>query len=452
MMERKQNFYIEPIIIALQKRDKKMLHQQLERLQPYDWGQIFFQLNTVYRRYFIELLSIDDIGELLKELDPTEQQEVLRVLGPDKTVQVLNQMPSDDVADLLGELEEPHVQSLLKDMERVEADKVRALLHYPEDTAGGKMTSEFVAIYDHFSVEEVIQYLRREAPTAETVYYVYVVDADDRLVGVVSLRELLIAQPETKVRDIMYERVISVPADMDQEEAAKIMEQYDFLAVPVIDSDQRLLGIITVDDMIDVLIEEAHEDLSKLSAVSYPEKEVLIPPFASAGRRLPWLILLLIIGMMTASLVGYFEQTIEKVAVLTFFMPMIAGMTGNTGTQSLALVIRGLTSGQLTRDKYWQILRQEGLAGIIISTVCSLLIVGMILLWRQDLYLGLVVGSSLWFTLLIGTLAGTIIPILLQLLKIDPAVASVPLITTLNDVFSLLIYFGIATLFLNHLL
>ena len=452
MMERKQNFYIEPIIIALQKRDKKMLHQQLERLQPYDWGQIFFQLNTVYRRYFIELLSIDDIGELLKELDPTEQQEVLRVLGPDKTVQVLNQMPSDDVADLLGELEEPHVQSLLKDMERVEADKVRALLHYPEDTAGGKMTSEFVAIYDHFSVEEVIQYLRREAPTAETVYYVYVVDADDRLVGVVSLRELLIAQPETKVRDIMYERVISVPADMDQEEAAKIMEQYDFLAVPVIDSDQRLLGIITVDDMIDVLIEEAHEDLSKLSAVSYPEKEVLSPPFASAGRRLPWLILLLIIGMMTASLVGYFEQTIEKVAVLTFFMPMIAGMTGNTGTQSLALVIRGLTSGQLTRDKYWQILRQEGLAGIIISTVCSLLIVGMILLWRQDLYLGLVVGSSLWFTLLIGTLAGTIIPILLQLLKIDPAVASGPLITTLNDVFSLLVYFGIATLFLNHLL
>lgn len=448
----KSEHHMEPIIIALQKRDKKMFRQQLENLQPYDWGQIFFQLNTVFRRYFIELLSFEDIGELLKELEPAEQQEVLQVLGPDKTVLVLNQMPSDDVADLLGELEETHVQSLLKDMERVEADKVRALLHYPEDTAGGKMTSEFVAIYDHFSVEEVIQYLRREAPTAETIYYVYVVDADDRLVGVVSLRELLIAQPETKVRDIMYERVISVPADMDQEEAAKIMEQYDFLAVPVIDNDRRLLGIITVDDMIDVLIAEAHEDLSKLSAVSYPDKEVLIPPFASARRRLPWLVLLLIIGMMTASLVGQFEQTIEKVAVLTFFMPMIAGMTGNTGTQSLALVIRGLTSGQLTRDKYWQILRQEGLVGIIISTVCSLLIVGMVLLWRQDLYLGLVVGSSLWFTLLIGTIAGTLIPILLQLVKVDPAVASGPLITTLNDVFSLLIYFGIATLFLNHLL
>lgn len=443
---------LDPILIALQKRDKKMLRQQIEKLQPYDWGQIFFQLNRVYRRYFIELLSFEDIGELIKELEPTEQQEVLKVLGSEKAVQVLNQMASDDVADLLGELDAERAQSLLKDMERVEADKVRVLLHYPEDTAGGKMTSEFVAIYDHFSVEQAIQYLRQEAPTAETVYYVYVVDADERLVGVVSLRELLIAQPETNVRDIMYERVISVPADMDQEEAAKIMEQYDFLAVPVTNHDRHLLGIITVDDIIDVLIEEAHEDLSKLSAVSQPEKEVLIHPLASARRRLPWLVLLLVIGMMTASLVGQFEQTIEKVAVLTFFMPMIAGMTGNTGTQSLALVIRGLTSGQLTRDKYWQILRQEGIVGIIIGTVCSLLIVGMVLLWRQDLYLGLVVGASLWFTLLIGTLAGTIIPILLQLAKVDPAVASGPLITTLNDVFSLFIYFGIATLFLNHLL
>ncbi len=164
MTKSELELHMEPIIIALQKRDKKMLRQQLEKLQPYDWGQIFFQLNTVFRRYFIELLSFEDIGELLKELEPAEQQEVLQVLGPDKTVLVLNQMPSDDVADLLGELEETHVQSLLKDMERVEADKVRALLHYPEDTAGGKMTSEFVTIYDHFSVEEVIQYLRREAP------------------------------------------------------------------------------------------------------------------------------------------------------------------------------------------------------------------------------------------------------------------------------------------------
>ncbi|QKG85166.1 magnesium transporter [Kroppenstedtia pulmonis] len=447
-----KRFDLEQIQIALQKREKKYLRPWIEELQPYDLGQIFFKLNGIYKTHFVNMLEPENIAELLEELETEEQQEVLSKLGPEKTSKVLNRMSSDEVADLMGGLEEHSVQSLLKGMERDEADKVLTLLHYPEDTAGGKMTLEYVSVYDFYTVEEVIQYLRREAPTAETVYYVYVIDADDKLVGVVSLRELLIAQPHTPIPEIMYERIISVPAEMDQEEVAKIMERYNFLAIPVIDEEHHLLGIITVDDVIDVLIEEAQEDISKLSAVGQTEMDVLTHPFSSARRRIPWLVLLLFIGMFTASILGSFERTIEQVTALTLFMPMIAGMTGNTGTQSLALVIRGLSSGQLTRDKYWQILKQEGIVGIIIGTVCSLLIIGMVTFWKGDVFLGLVVGASLWFTLLLGTLAGTLIPLTLDLLKVDPTVASGPLITTLNDVFSLLIYFGFATLFIQHLL
>ncbi|SDW68779.1 magnesium transporter [Marininema mesophilum] len=449
--EQQHKIDLDAIKLAVQKRDRRYLRPLIEELQPYDLGQIFFQLRGIYRHHFIQLLDPEEIADLLEELEADEQQEVLGNVGADKTSKVLNRMSSDEVADLMGEMDETNVQTLLRGMERDEADKVRALLHYPDDTAGGKMTLEYVSVYDYYTVEETILYLRREAPTAETVYYIYVIDADDRVIGVVSLRELLIAQPETPIPDIMYERIISVPADMDQEEVAKIMERYDFLAIPVVDEEGRLLGIITIDDVVDVLIEEAQEDIAKLSAVGQTEMDVLTHPFSSARRRIPWLILLLCIGMLTASLLGFFQGTIKKVAILATFMPMISGMTGNTGTQSLALVIRGLSTGQLTRDRYFQILRQEGFVGVIIGMVCSLFIFGLVTFWEGDWVLGLIVAGSLQITLILGTLGGTLIPILLHLLKVDPTIASGPLITTINDVIALSIYLGLATTFIEYI-
>ncbi|MFC4546390.1 magnesium transporter [Paenactinomyces guangxiensis] len=442
----------EHILVSLQKRNHKALRTLIDELQPYDLGQIFFQLNGIHRRRFLAALQPQEIANLLEELELNEQKEVIAALGPQKTASVLNMMSSDDVTDLLSELEDAEAQSLLKDMESSEADRVRSLLLYPEDTAGGLMTHEYVSIYSHFSVEEAIRYLRQEAPTAETIYYVYVTDAEHHLVGVVSLRDLLIAQPATKIGDMMYERVISVPVDMDQEEVARMLERYDFLAIPVVDAKNRLLGIITVDDIIDVLIEEAQEDISNLSAVGPTDKDILVNPFQSARRRIPWLILLLCIGMATANLLGLFEKTIQLLPVLTVFMPMIAGMTGNTATQSLALIIRGLSSHQLHRENYKKVLRQEGFVGMIIGAICSTLIIAAITIWKQDMGLGLVVGASLFFTLVIGTLVGTLIPIILDAFNIDPTVASGPLITTLNDVISLMLYFGLATFFIHKLM
>lgn len=425
----------------------------IDEFHPYDLGLIFFQLTDDKKAPFLSQLLDEEIAEVLKDLQYDEKKQVLETLDPNRTADVFNVMKSDDVADILGELQEnENVELYLTEMQADEAAKVRSLLTYSEDTAGGLMTHEYVSVYNTFTVQQVIEHLRREAPTAETVYYVFVTEASGRLVGVVSLRQLLIAAPETPVENVMYERVISVSADTDQEEVARVLERYDFLAVPVVDNDERLLGIVTVDDIVDVIIEEAQEDISRLSAVGADDRTGITSPWSVTRRRLPWLVMLLFIGMLTATILQNFEATIEQVTALTYFMPMIAGMTGNTGTQSLAMVIQGLSMGNISRETVWKVLRREFAVAILIGTCCSILIALMALIWKGDLVLGIVVGSSLWFTLIVGTMAGTIIPLILNMLKVDPTAASGPLITTLNDIFSITIYFGIASFFLHLLI
>lgn len=436
----------------IEEHDSDQIHSLISDLQPYDLGQIFFQLPEEERSAFLSQLNPEDVAELLKDFSIDRQLVILDALKVGRVSEVFNVMKSDDVADILGELKKETIEQYLSVMEKDEADKVRALLRYPEDTAGGLMTHEYVAVYNTFTVQQVIDHLRAEAPTAETIYYVFVMEANGRLVGVVSLRELLIAKPDAPVQDVMFERVISVTADTDQEEVARILERYDFLAVPVVDRERRLLGIVTVDDIVDVIIEEAQKDISRLSAVGADDRTGMINPWSVTRRRLPWLIMLLFIGMLTATILQQFEETIEQVTALTYFMPMIAGMTGNTGTQSLAMVIQGLTSGKISRGTIWEVLKREFYVSLLIGTSCSILIAVMALLWKGDFYLGIVVGGSLWFTLIVGTMAGAIIPLILHMFKIDPTAASGPLITTLNDIFSITIYFSFASFFLIRLL
>lgn len=251
--------------------------------------------------------------------------------------------------------------------------------------------------------------------------------------------------------DIMYERVISVSVTEDQEQVAHIIQKYDFLAIPVVDEENMLMGIITVDDIIDVVIQEADEDIQKLSAggkdIDFDTKAHI-----AAYRRLPWLILLLFIGIVSGSIISSYEDILSKAVALSFFMPMISGMTGNTGTQSLAVIVRGLISNTINKRIVTKVIFRELLVGLIIGATCGIIITLIAYVWQGSPVLGFVVGCSLFFTLIIGTLSGTIIPLILYRFKIDPAVASGPLITTLNDIFSLFIYFGIASAFLKHLM
>lgn len=322
---------------------------------------------------------------------------------------------------------------------------------YEHETTGTLMKQGYVALQESCTVEQAILHLREQVQGKRNIHYVYMVDVDQQLTGVLSVRELLAASDTERLADIMKKDLVYFPADLDQEEAAKVFRDKDLVSIPVVNKWKQLMGIIHVEDIIDVIHQEADEDIGKLTA-SGKEIDFHTRPLVAAGKRLPWLILLLFIGLISGGIIESFEETLEAVVALAFFMPMIAGMTGNTGTQSLAVVVRGLVSEKLDLKKAAKLLWRELLVGIIIGLTCAIIIAIIAYVWRGSMMLGFVVGISLLATLIIGTLAGTIIPLILYKCKADPAVASGPLITTINDILSLLIYFGIATMFITRIM
>lgn len=439
------------IISTLIESNKAQFEAIVDELQPYDIAQIYDNLPEEHKTRFLLFLNIDLLADLIQELSKEKQIEVLNKISLEKKGKVLDEMDNDDLASLLEDLSPEKMDALLAGMKKEESKIVQDIMNYPSETAGRLMTNRFVWIRDYFTVREAVDKLKSFADFAETINYLYVIDQKRQLVGVVSFRDLLIAEPDQLIRNIMFERVISVSVTMDQEEVATMIERYDFMAIPVVDEQNTLLGIVTVDDIIDVVIKEANEDIEKLSA-SGKSIDFDTKAFVAAYRRLPWLILLLFIGLVSGSIISGYEETLEKVVALAFFMPMIAGMTGNTGTQSLDVVVRGLVSKDIDKQAIIKLIIRELIVGIIIGVTCGILISIIAFVWQGNAILGVVVGCSLLLTLIIGTLAGTIIPIILYRFNIDPAVASGPLITTLNDIFSLITYFGIATTFINHLM
>jgi magnesium transporter len=423
----------------------------LEELQPYDIAKLYVDLSEKHRQSFLIYLEPEQIAGMLQELDIKYQHDVLQRLGIEKSSTIMDLMDNDDLADLLNELSVENLQEYLNAMEQSEALTVQSLMQYPPDTAGGLMTNRFVWIRSYFTVREAVDKFKAYSKFATTIYYLYVLDANKELVGVVSFRDLLLADADELIEDIMFTRLISVSVDTDQEEVAKIIRKYDFTAVPVVDENKTMVGIITIDDVIDIVVEEADEDIARLSAGGR-DIDFDTPSHVAAFRRLPWLIFLLLIGLVSANIINFFEHTLEAVVALSFFMVIITGMTGNTGTQSLAVVVRGLASRDILPGTIRKLILRELGVGLIIGLVNGALIALITLLWQGNIYLGIVVGGALFLSLIIGTLAGTIIPLILYYLKIDPAIASGPLITTLNDIFSLTVYFGFASIFLSFLL
>ncbi|MCE7794133.1 magnesium transporter [Salipaludibacillus sp. CUR1] len=434
----------------LKDNKKRALQEITEELHPYDLAELYKALPEKHHFKFLTFITSKDIADLMMELDADMQQEVLQKLGIEKSSKIMDIMDNDDLADLLGEISQEKLDEYLSAMEKDESRTVQQLMSYPPETAGGIMTNEFVWIRDYYTVREAVDKFKSFAEFTRNIYYLYVIDENQKLVGVVSYRDLLLADMNEKIYDIMFNRVISVTTETDQEDVAQLIQRYDFLAVPVVDDKNVLKGIVTVDDIIDVFIEEAQEDIEKLSA-SGKDIDFQTKAYVASYRRLPWLILLLFIGLISGGILDSFENTLEQVVALIFFMPMIAGMTGNTGTQSLAVVVRGLVTNETDRKTILQLIWREFKVGIIIGVVCGILVFLVATVW-QSIMFGVVVGVSLLATLIIGTMAGTVIPLVLYRLGLDPAVASGPLITTLNDIFSLLIYFGIATSMMHLLI
>ncbi|KAB7704794.1 magnesium transporter [Bacillus aerolatus] len=439
------------IIKALKEGKKIELQKLLDELHPYDMAAIYTSLPEKHQTRFLLQLSIPVLTDMIQELENEDQMAVLKKVGKERSRKVLDDMDNDDLASLLDDMSPEKIKLFLAGMKKEESTIIESMMAYPPETAGRIMTNRFVWIRDTFTVREAVDKLKSFAEFAETINYLYVIDAQKKLVGVVSYRDMLIADTNEKVSDVMYGRVISVSVYTDQEEIARLIERYDFLAIPVVDEGNVLVGIVTFDDIIDVVIQEANEDIEKLSAsgksIDFDTKATV-----AAFRRLPWLILLLFIGLLSGSIISGFEDTLQQVVALTFFMPMIAGMTGNTGTQSLAVVVRGLASRDIDMKTVVRLIAREFGVGMIIGVICGLLIFLIAFFWQGSAILGVVVSSSLLLTLIIGTLAGTVIPLILYKLNIDPAVASGPLITTINDIFSLITYFTIASWFLHQLM
>ena len=420
---------------------------------PGDLLALLEELSPVEKAGVLERLSESETALIFQEMEDYEQAELLRLLSENKARQLFRGLASDDAADLIGELTADEAREMLTSIGLDESLDLSDLLKYPEESAGGIMTTGYISLPADIPVEEAIGRLREIAPEAETIYYVYVVDDAGRLSGVLSLRDLIVSAEGTLIKEVMRTNVISVNADLDQEEVARVVSKYDLLAVPVVDSEKRLLGIITVDDVIDVLEQEATEDIYRLAGAGEIEGVELTDAKVNkiVRMRLPWLLISMIGGVISGSVIGVYENTLEAIVMLAVFIPVIMDMGGNVGTQSSTIYVRGLATGEIEKEREWAYFFREVQIGAVMGLFCGMLIAIIALLWQGNPYLGLVVGISMFSTISIAAILGTVVPMTCNKLKIDPAITAGPFVTTLKDVTGLLIYFIIASAFLEYL-
>ncbi|KAB7647015.1 MULTISPECIES: magnesium transporter [Staphylococcus] len=436
----------------LQDDDIDAFREEFLSMHNYEQSEYFEDTDEENRQKIFEFLSPSEVADFFDHLDidDEEYEALFENINANYASHILEEMSYDNAVDILNELSKPKVASLLTLMNNEDANEIKALLHYEEDTAGGIMTTEYLSLKSTTPVKEALMHVKEQAPNAETIYVIFAVNEDDQLVGVLSLRDLITAENDAYIEDVMSERVISVDVATDQEDVAQTMRDYDFIAVPVVDYQNHLLGIITIDDILDVMDEEASEDYSRLAGVSDIDS-TNDSVIKTAMKRLPWLIILTFLGMITATILGSFEDTLSKVALLAAFIPIISGMSGNSGTQSLAVSVRNISTGDIDEQSKFKVALREAGSGLLSGIVCSIILIIIIIsIYRQPL-LAVIVGGSLTCAMTVGTLVGSMIPLLMNKLKIDPAVASGPFITTINDIVSMLIYFGLATSFMSYL-
>ncbi len=428
------------LINLLQKQHPADLAQILNELVDRDRAAVFHLLVERNSRLAMEALS---------ELGPEMGAELLADRPPEDLARLLQELPSDDVAAILDNLPEELSAAVLELMARKGGEDVGSLLEYDERTAGRIMNPDVFALTEDLTVGQAITELQ-QARDVEMVFYLYVVDSRRHLVGVVSLRRLLLVRPDTPLKHVMSTDLISVRDDTDQEEVARHVASYNLLAIPVVDEENKLVGIITVDDVIDVIKDEATEDIYRLGGLT-SEDRVFSPARDSLKRRLPWLLVNLVTAFVAASVVKVFEGTIGVFTALAVFMPVVAGMGGNAATQTLTVIVRGLALGELTWSNTRKALFKEALVGV--GNGAAVGAVAMLGAWalQGNLALGLVLGVAMIINMFVAATAGTLIPLGLKALKVDPALASSVFITTLTDVFGFLSFLGLGTAFLRFL-
>jgi magnesium transporter len=438
--------YLELVKGAVDRKDVDWIKEHVFELHDADIAAVIDELDNNESVYIYDLLDDERQGDILIELDDDIRDHLMNLYSSKEIAEQIENMDSDDAADLVGELTDKQKEEVISHITDNEAaNEIVDLLNYPEDTAGGLMQKEFIKAKLDWPVNRCVVELRRQAEDVEKVFTIYVVDDEDKLVGFLSLKRLLFASPTTKIMDLYQSKnLISVKTSDDDEEVARVMEKYDLVSIPVVDLQHKLVGRITIDDVVDVIMEEADKDFQLASGIS-ENVESSSSVWKISRARMPWLLIGMLGGILGAQVISGFEGGISAVPALAFFIPLITAMGGNVGVQSSAIVVQSLARGDDQFGSIYKKIAKEALVALLNGLMLSLIIYGVAYIF-DSIQLGLVVSISLFTVTMVAAVFGTLIPLLLDKYKIDPALATGPFITTLNDVLGLFIYLTIGIL------
>ena len=418
----------------------------ISKFHPADIADLIDALDEDKKKKLFGLLQVETASDVIMEIDDISRELIMEDISQDKLTQIVDDMESDDATDLISELPEEQAQQILREIDKEDSEEVQELLKYDKETAGGIMQLELVSVPQNVTVKDAIEQIRSSAGEVEDLHNVFVVDDGKRLVGVLPLRKLSL------IKSIMDSATINVTPEVDQEEVADIFRKYDIVSLPVIDGEGTLLGRILVDDVVDVIEKEDSEDIMKMAGI--PEEEIIYGShvFEISRARLPWLITNLFGGLLTGYLMWLFRITLHEVLALITFIPVITAMGGNVGIQSSSIMIRGFAVGRVDFNNLRRILFKEIKIGLIMGIACGIVAGCAAMLWHKDPLLGPIVALAMVTAVTIAASMGTLIPAFFKKMKIDPAIASGPFVTTANDIVGILIYLGIATFFLKFLM
>ena len=450
-MDEIRDLDLESIKELLENKQYTSLRQALTDLNDADIAVILENLDEEDRLKVFRILPKSMAADVFSYLEIDIQQMIITSLAEKEAAGIINNLMADDATDLLEEMPANIVKRLLANATPEVRRDINHLLQYPEDSAGSIMTVEFLDLKEHLTVQEAIERIRKRGVDSETINICYVLDQSRMLIGTVALRYLLLSEPDAIIGEIMHENVISVNTLMDQEEVARQFQKYDFTAMPVVDNENRLVGIITVDDIVDILQEEATEDIEKMAAITPSDKPYLRTGiFETWKNRIPWLLLLMLSATFTGSIISSFETALSSCVILTAYMPMLMGAGGNAGSQSSVAIIRSLSLNEVRFKDWFRVLwKESGVAVLCGITLAVASFVKLMLFDHLSLMVALVVSVSLALTVLIAKIVGCMLPLLAKKIGFDPAVMASPFITTIVDALSLLIYFAIAMSVLN---
>lgn len=439
--------YIDQLKEAVEKGNDGFIISSLEELHPADIAEIIELLPEDEARYIFKLVENEKAGDTLLELDEEAREQLLESLTTKEIAAHIEEMDSDDAADVVGELPEDKQREVISQIEdKAQVSDIEHLLEYDENMAGALMARELIRANVNWPVDRCVVEMRKQAEEVETVYTIYVVDNDDKLMGLLSLKSLLFAQPKTQISELYNQDIKFVEAHTPKEDVAGMMEKYDLVVMPVVDKDGHLLGRITIDDVVDVIMEEADKDYQMMSGISQ-NIEATDRWQVISRARLPWLIVGMFGGIAASILIGVYEPDIMLHPEMAFFIPLIAAMGGNVGVQSSALVVQGLANNSLTKDGIFPKLMKELGIGLLNGVICAVLIFVYNYFFSDSFALCFTVSIALFAVICFAAVFGTFVPLILDKYKVDPALATGPFITTMNDIVGLVIYFLIGKIF-----